>query len=237
MVRRGPDLARNIGIVAASPEGAALFYRQISRQASRLLPPHEHPAISIHNEPLAQYIDAIRADDWHAVGRLLRRSAEYLARCGAAFAISPDNAVQHGIHLAEVGSPVPWLAMPDLVGNRVQADGRRCVGLIGTRMVTTGSTYQTLLGIRGTKVIAPDARESDMLDEIIFGELIYGTIRPESQRAVLGVIQSLSRRGAEGVILGCSEAPLLVTPENAGMPIYDAADILAEEAVRFSMRG
>ena len=84
-------------------------------------------------------------------------------------------------------------------------------------------------------MIAPDAREADLLDEVIFGELIYGTIRPESQRAVLGVIQNLARRGAEGVILGCSEAPLLVNPENAGLPIYDAADILAEEAVRFAI--
>lgn len=230
-------MAKHIGIVAASPEGGALFYRQISRQASRLLPPHEHPAISLHNEPLALYIDAIRADDWHGVGRLLRRSADLLARCGALLAISPDNAVQHGIHLAEVGSPIPWLAMPDLVGMRVQRDGRKCVGLIGTRMVTAGSTYQTLLGIRGIQVIAPDAREADLLDEIIFGELIYGTIRPESQRAVLGVIGNLARRGCEGVILGCSEAPLLVTPENAGLPVYDAADILAEEAVRHAMAG
>lgn len=236
MIRRELGLARHIGIVAASPEGAALFYRQISRQASRLLPPHEHPAISIHNEPLALYIDAIRGDDWHTVGRLLRKSAEFLSRCGAAFAISPDNAVQHGIHLAEVGSPIPWLAMPDLVGTRIQADKRTKVGLIGTRMVTTGSTYQTLLGIRGIHVTAPDSREADLLDEIIFGELIYGTIRPESQRAVLGVIQNLARRGCEGVILGCSEAPLLVTPENAGLPIYDAADILAEEAVRHAMK-
>lgn len=228
-------MAKHIGIVAASPEGASLFYRQISRQASRLLPPHEHPPISIHNEPLALFIDAIRADDWHAVGRLLRKSADLLARCGAAFAISPDNAVQHGIHLAEVGSPVPWLAMPELVGRRVQAEQRACVGLIGTRMVTTGSTYQTILGMRGIQVIAPDLREADLLDEIIFGELIYGNIRPESQRVVLGVIDGLAKRGCEGVILGCSEAPLLVTQANAGLPVYDAADILAEEAVRYAM--
>src|SRR5262245_53241499 len=95
-------LTKHIGIVGVSPEGAALFYRQISRQAARLLPPQEHPRVSIHNEPLALYIDAIRQNDWHAVGRLLRRSADLLARCGAEFCLSPDNAVQHGIHLAEV---------------------------------------------------------------------------------------------------------------------------------------
>src|SRR5687767_1467118 len=65
-------VAKHIGIVAVSPEGAALFYRQIFRQASHLLEPHLHPRVSLHNEPLALYIDAVRAGDWHAVGELLR---------------------------------------------------------------------------------------------------------------------------------------------------------------------
>ncbi len=228
-------MTKHIGIVAVSPEGAALAVRAISRQASKLLPPHEHPRVSMHNEPLAHYIDAIRADDWHSVGYLLRRSADILAGCGAQFVLTPDNAVQHGVHLAEVGSRIPWITMTDLVARAVERDGRKKIGLIGTRMVTYGSTYQTHLAIRGIQVLPPEPSEADLLDEIIFGELIYGKFRIESQRAVLGVIGHLAERGCEGVILGCSEAPLLVTPENAGLPVYDAADILAEGAVRYAM--
>jgi aspartate racemase len=225
-------VAKHIGIVAVSPEGAALFYRQIFRQASHLLEAHEHPRVSLHNEPLANYIDAVREGDWHKIGDLLRRSADILARCGAEFCLTPDNAVQHGIHLAEVGSPIPWLTMPDLVARAVEADRRRVVGLIGTKMVTTGSTYQTHLGLRGIQVLAPQAEEADRMDQIIFQELIYGDIRPASQAVVLGIIRHLKERGCEGVILGSSEAPLLVTPENAPLPIYDAADLLAKGAVQ-----
>lgn len=230
-------MSRHIGIVAVSPEGAALCYRQVSRQASRLLPPHEHPRITLHNEPLAAYIDAVRSDDWHGVGDLLRRSADFLAQCGASFCFSPDNAVQHGVHLAEHGSPIPWLTMPDLVARAIAADGRRTVGLIGTKMVTAGSTYQTHLGLKGVQVLAPSPEDADLLDRIIFGELIYGHIRPESRRSVLEVIERLASEGCEGVILASSEAPLLVTPENTPLPIYDAADILAEGAVRYAMEG
>ena len=227
-------MAKHIGIVAASPEGAALFYRQVFRQASHVLKPQEHLRVSLHNEPLSLYIDSIRKNDWHAVGELLRRSAQFLHRCGAEFCLSPDNAVQHGVHLAESGSPIPWLTMPDLVARAVESDQRKVVGLIGTKMVTTASTYQTHLGLRGIQVLAPEAEEADDMDRIIFSELIYGEIRPKSQMAVLRIIDNLARRGCEGVILGCSEAPLLVTPENTHLPIYDAADILAISAARLA---
>lgn len=224
-------MAKHIGIVGVSPEGAALSYRQIFRQAARKLDPHDHPRVTMHNEPLALYIDAVRAGDWHRVGDLLRRSAEILARAGAEFCLTPDNAVQHGVHLAEVGSPIPWLTMTDLVSKAVERDGRRTVGLIGTKMVTTGSTYQTFLGLKGITLLAPEPEEADTLDRIIFSELIFGTIRPDSQHTVLHIIDHLHERGCEGVILGCSEAPLLVTPENCRLPLYDAADLLAAGAV------
>jgi aspartate racemase len=223
---------RHIGIVAVSPEGAALFYRQISRQASHLLEPHQHPRVSLHSEPLALYIDAVRNQDWHAVGDLLRRSAEILARTGAEFCLTPDNAVQHGVHLAESGSPIPWLTMPDLVAKAISADGKKVVGLVGTKMVTTGSTYQTHLGLRGIHVLAPEPQEAEEMDQIIFNELIYGNINPASQQRVLTILGNLASRGCEGVILASSEAPLLITEENTPLPLYDAADILAQGAVR-----
>jgi aspartate racemase len=224
-------VARHIGIVAVSPEGAALFYRQVFRQAAHAGPEHKLK-VSLHNEPLSAYVEAIRTGDWHTVGELLRRSAQILHRCGAEFCLSPDNAVQHGVHLAESGSPIPWLTMPDLVAKAVAADKRKVVGLIGTKMVTTGSTYQTHLGLKGVHVLAPEPAEAEEMDRIIFSELIYGEIRPKSQVTVLRIIDNLAGRGCEGVILGCSEAPLLVTHENSRLPIYDAADLLATGAVQ-----
>lgn len=230
-------MASHIGIVGVSPEGASLFFRAISRQASQMLPPDEHPTVSLHNESLALYIDAIRKHDWHAVGNLLRRSAEVLARVGAAFAVTPDNAVLHGLHLAQPGSPIPWLTIPEVVASAVAKDGRKHVGLIGTKLVTEASTYQTILGLKGISVHVPPADDCNRLEDIIYGELIYGHARPESQAAVLDIIDSLARdQGCQGVILGCSEAPLLVNAGNCPIPAYDAVDILAEAAIRKAMQ-
>lgn len=229
-------MTKHIGIVAASPEGAALFHRQISRHASEALEPRDHPRITVHNEPLASYVDAIGRDDWHEVGDLLRHSAELLARCGADFCMTPDNAVQHGVHLAEVGSPIPWVTMVDFVAEAMASDGRGVVGLIGTRLVTTGSTYQTTLGLRGVQVLVPAEGEIEDLDRIIFTELVYGRVESKSVECVRDVITRLADRGCEGVILGCSEGRLLVSEGVSPIPVYDTVDLLARGAVRHAMR-
>lgn len=225
-------MTSHIGIAGVSPEGAALFYQQLTRWTGKLRGPTEQPRVSIHNEPLSLYLDAIRRNDWHAVDRLLRRSADLLARCGAQFCLCPDNVVQHAIQMSEVGSPIPWLTMTDLVANAVAQEGRKRVGIIGTKLVTNASTYQTHLGLRGIHVEAPTPDEADLLEQIIFGELIYGDIRPESRLEVLQMISRMASRGCDSVILACSEAPLLVTKVNSPLPVFDAADILAEAAVR-----
>lgn len=228
-------MTRHFGIVAVSPEGAALFFREVFRQAARLMSPHEFPRVSLHSEPLALYIDALKAQDWHAVGELLRCSAELLAKSGARFCLTPDNAVQHGVHLAEAGSPIPWLTMPELVAQAVEKDGRRKVGLLGTMMVTSGSTYQSHLGMKGITVIPPEPGDAELLDRVIFSELIYGRVRPESRAALLAIVERLTAAGCEGVVVASSEVPLLLTPDNCRLPVYDAAGILAEAAVRRAM--
>lgn len=230
-------MSTHIGIVGVSPEGAALFYRLLARQAGRVRSPHDQPRVSLHNEPLAAYIDAIRRDDWMSVGKLLRRSAELLARCGATFCLTPDNAVQHGVQLAEVGSPIPWLTIPSLVGETIAGDRRRVVGILGTKLVTHSSTYQTPLGLRGIQVLPPSEDEADHLDRIIFEELIYGTLRPESQEAVLQMIHHMGERGCEAVVLAASEMSMVVSEEVCPLPVYDSAEILAEAAARKGIGG
>ncbi|MBU6413033.1 MAG: amino acid racemase [Planctomycetes bacterium] len=223
---------RHIGIVGVSPEGAAIFYRQLARHCDRLLLPNQHPRISLHAEPVEEYLISIRKHDWLGVGRLLRKSAEILARCGAEFVVTPDNAVQHGLQIASSASPIPWLTMTDLVAAAIEHDKRARIGVIGTKWVTTGATYQTALGLKGIETYAPDADQTESLHRIIVEELLHGQIRPESRSEVLTIIQTMrDRHHCDGVILACSEAPMLITRENSPLPVYDAGDILAAGAI------
>jgi aspartate racemase len=227
----------HIGIVGVSSEGCALFYRLVTRFAGTRRSPNEQPRISVHNEPLSAYLDCIRRDDWHGVGKLLRKSAEILARCGAGICLTPDNAVQYGVQLAEVGSPIPWLTIPELVGEQLAKDKRKVVGILGTKLVTRSSTYQTHLGLRGIQVHAPSEHEAERLDRIIFDELIYGTTRPESHEAVLSMVQHMYEGGCEAVILASSELPLVIGVDNCVLPIYDSSEILAHAAVERTTPG
>jgi aspartate racemase len=228
-------VAKHIGIVAVSPEGSGLCYREIFRHASRLIGDTGHPCVTLHNEPLELYLHAALRSDWHTVSGLLRKSSDVLAAAGAEFCITPDNLMQNGVPLAEVGCRIPWLTMTDAVSAAVAGDGRKVVGLIGTKLVMLGSTYQTRLGMKGVQLLVPDEAESEAIDSIIFRELVHGIVRAASQRRVLDVLRSLAARGCEGVILGCTEAPLLVTAENAPLPVYDSTTLLAEAAVRYSV--
>lgn len=226
---------RHIGIIGASPEGASLFFRQVARHAAKLLPPERHPVVTLHNERLADYIAAIHQHDWMTVGRLLRKSADVLARGGAEFCVTPDQAVIHALSLAQAGSPVPLLNPAALVAQTVQTSGHTHVGLIGTKLVMQGAAYQTMLGLRGIRVEIPSEFDCETLETIIFEELIYGHFKASSQTAVLNIVNGLAKRGCEGVILGCSEAPLVITAENCPIKIYDAVDILSEQSVRIAM--
>ena len=224
-------MPKHIGIAAVSPEGSAFCYREIFRYAGQILGDSGHPVVSMHGEPFEKYLAAVLRDDWHAVGELLLKSSRVLAAAGAEFCITPDNVMQHGVHLAEHQSPIPWMTMTDLVAESVVSDGRKTVGLVGTRMVMFGSTYQTLLGIKGVKVIVPKGEDAEEMDGIIFRELVHGEVNPKSQRSMVEIIARLRDAGAEGVVLGFSESSLLVNAGNSPLPVYDPVGLLAHSAV------
>ena len=225
-------MSQHIGIAAVSPEGGALCYRQILRHATRLLDPADHPTVTLHNLSYHEYLDAVVKEDWHRVGRLLRDSAAVLANAGADLCLCPDNAVLHAVHLASHHSVIPWVRMTDCVAETLANDGHRVVGLLGSRAVTRGAVYQTKLGMRGIKAVAPPVAQAEALDTIIYDQLAVGKICPQSAGLLATMVQDYRDRGCDAVLLAYSESALLDTSLVEGLPVYDAADILAESAVR-----
>lgn len=225
----------HIGIAAVSPEGAALCYRQIFRHASRLFPDKLPPRVTIHNEPLQTYIEYVRADDWEGVAKLLTRSVRVLHNAGADFVLTPDNAVQHGVMIAEHESPIPWLTMPDLVADSLLENEHQTVGILGTRYVTQGSAYQTALGLKGVKLQVPSEEDAAELDRIVFQELIHGTIKDLSKQAVLNIALAFQERKSQAIVIAASELGLVLEQITPPLPTFDAAELLAIGAVKRAM--
>lgn len=229
-------MAKHIGIVAVSPEGSALCYRQIARHAMHIEDPEKRPLVTLHNLPFSTYVEAYRAGDWEQVAQMMIWSAKTLYAAGANFLICPDNIAHHALTLAEASTDIPWLNMIELVTDAVCANDCTTLGLIGTQMIMHSSTYQTYLGMRGVTLLVPYDDEVEQIDRIIFTELIEGRVEEASRQVMLEVMRNLAERGCEGVVLASTETPLLVTPEQSPLPSYDPVRLLAEHAVRYALQ-
>ena len=228
-------LAKHIGIVACSAEGAALCYRTICSEGAVKLGKHSHPEISMHTYPLAEYVPYVRSGDWKRVAALMLDSAEKLAVSGADFVICPDNTIHQAFDMVVERSPIPWLHIADSVAASAQQQGFRNLGITGTKYLMTGPVYSDSLCKHQLDYEIPDAEDRDRIDEIIFTELVDGVFSEESREYFNQVFGKLKDRGCDAVVLGCTEIPLLVDPSNTPLPTLDSTRLLAKAALERSL--
>ncbi|HEX4784520.1 MAG TPA: amino acid racemase [Candidatus Sulfotelmatobacter sp.] len=227
----------HIGIVACSTEGAALCYRTISLEGSQTLGRHHHPEVSLHSYPLAQYMKHIESGDWAGVAELMMSSADKLARGGADFLICPDNTIHQAFDLIEHRSARPWLHIGREVACQAQRSHFKRLGVLGTRYLMEGPVYPDALKAAGIEDRIPGPERRDRINQIIFDELVNGQFLPRSLAYFTEVIRDLKDQGCDAVVLGCTEIPLLVTPESSPLPTLDSTRLLAKAALRKAIEG
>jgi aspartate racemase len=225
-------MPQHIGIVACSSEGAALCYRTISLEGSERMGRHNHPQVSLHNHSLAEYMKFIEADDWPGVAELMLSSAEKLARAGADFLICPDNTIHQVFDLVEHRSPRPWLHIAREVACEAARRQFKCLGVLGTRYLMEGPVYPPNLRAAGLECRFPGPKEREKINQIIFDELVNAQFLPRSLVYLTDVIRNMKDEGCDAVVLGCTEIPLIVTPESSPLPTLDSTRILARAALR-----
>ena len=224
-------MARHIGIVACSAEGAALCYRTICAEAPAVMGAHAHPEVTMHTFPLSEYMTFIRDDDWNSVAALMSESCAKLATAGATFAICPDNTIHRAFDMAAHLSPIPWLHIAEEVAKVAFQEEHRKLGILGTKYLMEGPVYGEKLDPLGIRHETPSAKERDKVNEIIMDELVYGKFLPESRSFFCNLIENFKSSGCDAVVLGCTEIPLLVSQENSALPILDSTRILARAAI------
>jgi len=225
-------MAKHIGIVACSAEGAALCYRTICGEAPHLMGEHRHPEITMHTHPLAEYMVHIRTGDWQKVADLMLSSAQKVAQVGAQFAICPDNTIHEAFDFVKAESPIPWLHIAEAVAAESQAQGFKKLAILGTKYLMVGPVYPTTLEKFEIGSQIPDAGDRDRIDKIIFVELVNGVFNEQSRRYFNTVIARLKKRGCEAAVLGCTEIPLLVDPQDCPLPVLDSTRLLARAAIK-----
>src|SRR5262245_47838772 len=167
----------HIGIVACSAEGAALCYRTICAEGTKLLGPHAHPEISMHTPSFADYVAFIDRDDWKGVGGLMLVSAKKLADGGADFLICPDNTIHQALPYIEHSLPIPWLHIATVVADEAKRLGYNRLGLTGTRWLVESDVYPGILEKNGLSYVRPSKEEREEINRIIMDELVLGIFK------------------------------------------------------------
>jgi len=229
-------MAKHVGIVACSAEGAALCYRTFCAESGRLMGRYNHPEVSMHTHSLAEYMAAADSGNWPAVARLMLDSATKLAHAGADLLICPDNTIHQAMPLVEEKGPLPWLHIAREVAGQAKGQGLHRLAVMGTMHLMTGPVYPEAAMTVGIETMIPEKSDRDEIDRVIFEELVNGIITAESRRFFNDVMQRMAGRGCDGAVLGCTEIPMLVEPENAPLPTLDSTRILARAAIREALK-
>jgi aspartate racemase len=225
-------LTQHIGIVAGSSEGAALCYRTICLEAPAIMGEHNHPEITMNSIPMAEHMPLIRAGDWESVAEIMAASARKVAQAGADFAICPDNTYHQAFPYLIPRSPIPWLHIARAVAKEAQRLAYARLGILGTKYLMEGPVYPDVLQEFKIDREIPDEADRERINDIIFKELVNGLF-PEASRLYLNeVTDKLKARGCDAVVLGCTEIPLIVRPDDCPLPTLDSTRLLARAALK-----
>jgi aspartate racemase len=226
---------QHLGVLAHSVEGAALCLRAFCQEGFARLGPHEHPDVTLDCIALARSMPAWDAGDHRSIRATLAVSVGRLAAAGADFFVCPDNTAHMALEEPGPDLAVPGLHIAAVVADRAAADGRRRVGVLGTRYTMDGPLYPRAFAARGIAAEVPDPDDREMVNRVIFDELVNGVFSEASRRDYVGVIERLASRGCDAVALVCTEIPLLVTPEVSPLPILDSTRLLAGAALEVAV--
>ena len=229
-------MSKRIGILGGmSPESTSEYYEHITRTYTKRFGDYGYPEIIIYSVSFQPYVDWPNEDRWDLVAQGLSKAAQSLEAAGADFIIIATNTMHLVFDQVQASVSVPMLSLLDAVGEAILGRGMETVGLLGTQFTMEKTFYRDKLARKGITVLVPDASDREVVNDVIYDELVAGQVRDESRARFVAIVEKLAARGAEGVILGCTEIPLLVNEADAGIPLFDTTAIHAEAALNYAL--
>jgi aspartate racemase len=222
---------KTIGLIGGmSWESTAHYYRVLNQEtATRLGGLHSAPLI-VHSVDFAPIAEMQSAGDWDGAGRQLAEIAKGLERAGAEIIGLATNTMHVVASAITADLSVPFIHIADPTSDALLADGFSTVGLLGTRFTMEMGFYRDRLTERGITSLIPEVDRTN-LNGIIYEELCRGIVRDESRRTYITAIERLAARGAEAVILGCTEIGMLIDDSVSPLPVFDTTDLHAKALV------
>ena len=227
---------KRIGLLGGmSWESSLEYYRLLNEMVKNRLGGLHSAECIMASVDFGPVSDMMKTDDWKGIERVLSEAAQDLKRAGADFLIICTNTMHLIAREIEKASGLEVIEIGIAVGEEIERRGLKTVGLLGTRFTMERTYYRDTLAGFGISVIVPSEEERAVVDRIIFEELCKGIFREESKSAYKKIINGLQMNGAEGVILGCTEIPLLIKESDVDIPVFDTTAIHARAAVEHAL--
>jgi aspartate racemase len=227
---------KTIGLIGGmSWESTVPYYRTVNEVVKQRLGGLHSARVVLYSVDFHEVERLQHGGDWAAAGELLADAARRLQAAGADFLVLCTNTMHKVAPAIEAAVDIPLLHIADGTAAQVRAAGFSRIGLLGTRFTMEQDFYTQRLVEQGLQVLTPDAAQRDTVHRVIYEELCLGRIVDSSRAAYLAIIDTLVARGAQAVILGCTEISLLVGPEHTAVALFDTTAIHARAAAELAL--
>ena len=228
---------KTIGLMGGmSWESTATYYKIINETVKEKLG-GLHSAKCILYSVDFQEIEECQANgNWEKSGEILGEAAYNLEKAGADFIVICTNTMHKVVNQIKEKISIPILHIAEMTAEKILEKGLKNIALLGTKYTMEQDFYKSKLIEKGINVIIPDKNDIEIINEVIYDELCLGTINSNSKKKFLEIVDKLRSKGAEGIILGCTEIGLLIKNADTDVPLFDTAIIHAEQAAIYSIK-
>ena len=228
---------KTIGLIGGmSWESTVTYYKIINETVKEKLG-GLHSAKCILYSVDFQEIEECQANgNWEKSGEILGEAAYNLEKAGADFIVICTNTMHKVVNQIKEKISIPILHIAEMTAEKILEKGLKNIALLGTKYTMEQDFYKSKLIEKGINVIIPDKNDIEIINEVIYDELCLGTINSNSKKKFLEIVDKLRSKGAEGIILGCTEIGLLIKNADTDVPLFDTAIIHAEQAAMYSIK-
>ncbi|WP_323750986.1 aspartate/glutamate racemase family protein [Marinobacter sp.] len=227
---------KTIGLIGGmSWESTQTYYRLINQRVRDELGGLHSAKLVLYSVDFAEIEALQHQGDWQATAEILGSVGRSVESAGAEFLVLCTNTMHKVASQIEHAVSIPILHIADATANLLKKDGVTCAGLLGTRFTMEQTFYLGRLEDHGIRVVVPNESQRESVHSVIYKELCKGVVKSDSKAVYLDVVASLAERGAQGVILGCTEIGLLIKSSDTEVKLYDTTEIHAEQAVQYAL--
>lgn len=229
---------KTIGLIGGmSWESSKLYYEFLNIKAKELLGDSHSAKCIMVSVDFSEIERLTFKEDWQAIGQLMKDAAQQLERAGAEIILLCTNTIHLVSHYISENVNIPFLHIATTTGESIKKLGLKKIALLGTKFTMEKDFYtKTLMNDFGLEILIPHVSERQVVHDIIYNELVKGQFTNAAKQKAIEIIKELQNKGAQGVILGCTELPILISESDINIPLFDTGKIHAHTAIEWSVK-